>query len=263
MRAGKSEPKEDDVPHFSSDGIRIAYETYGEGSPILMIHGFASNGRVNWLDTGWVETLTEAGRRVITIDNRGHGQSEKLYNPDLYPARKMAGDAARLIEHLGVGPLPVMGYSMGARISAFLALDRPDLLFAVIFGGLGYNMVTGMSNSARIVAGLLAPSLEDVEDTTGRMFRRFAEHTGSDLKALAACMQSSRDPISEDDVRRIDVPALVAVGSEDEVAGDPQKLADLLPRGEVCVIERRDHMRATGDKMFKQAVLDFLARLTS
>lgn len=251
------------MPLFSSDEIEIAYETYGHGAPILLIHGFASNGEVNWVDTGWVEALTGAGRQVVTIDNRGHGKSEKLTDPDLYPARIMARDAANLIEYLGIGPLPVMGYSMGARISAFLAMDRPDLLNAVIFGGLGYNMVRGLNDSEAIVAALLAPSLEDVEDKTGRMFRRFAESTQSDLQALAACMQSSRDRITEDDIRSIKTPVLVAVGAEDDIAGDPQALAELLPNGEAFVIPRRDHMRATGDKAFKQAVLDFLNDLTS
>lgn len=263
MRLAAAETKGFALPDFTSDEIQIAYEVHGEGAPILLIHGFASNGQVNWVDTGWVETLTDAGFQAITIDNRGHGSSEKLYDPAAYPARIMAQDAANLIDHLGIGPLPVMGYSMGARISAFLALDRPELVSAVIFGGLGINMVRGFQNSEVIVAGLLAPALEDVGDPTGRMFRRFADSTGSDRKALAACMQSSRDPITEDDIGRIDVPALVAVGSADDVGGDPEALAALLPRGEAYVIERRDHMRATGDKMFKQAALDFLDGLTS
>lgn len=228
-----------------------------------MIHGFASNGRVNWLDTSWVETLCGAGYQVITIDNRGHGESEKLYDPAAYPAREMAEDAANLILHLGLGAIPVMGYSMGARISAFLSMRHPELVSAVIFGGLGINMIKGFQNSEVIVAGLLAPSLDDISDPTGRLFRRFADSTGADREALAACMQASREPISEDDVRSIDVPALVAVGSADDVAGDPQELVALLPRGEALVIDRRDHMRATGDKMFKQGVLDFLSRFTS
>ena len=73
---------------FQSDGVEIAYEVAGEGAPVLLIHGFASNARVNWRDTQWIRTLVEAGHRVIAYDNRGHGKSGKLYDKaeDLYSA---------------------------------------------------------------------------------------------------------------------------------------------------------------------------------
>src|SRR5690606_31605531 len=107
------------MPTFVSDGINLAYETYGEGAPVLLIHGFGSSGRVNWVETGWTETLTAAGYQAITIDNRGHGESEKLYDPERYYPWLMADDAARLLAHLGIRSAPVIGYSMGARIAAF------------------------------------------------------------------------------------------------------------------------------------------------
>ena len=113
------------MPSFLSAGIEIAYEVYGEGRPILLIHGFASSGIINWVNTGWVEALQKAGWAPITIDNRGHGESRKLYDPKLYFAHDMADDAARLLDQLGHAAVPVMGYSMGARISAFLALRHP------------------------------------------------------------------------------------------------------------------------------------------
>ncbi|HHS82334.1 MAG TPA: alpha/beta hydrolase [Devosia sp.] len=250
---------------FDSDGVRIAYHRHGAGRPIILVHGFASNGRVNWLDTGWVDTLCEAGWGPISIDNRGHGESEKLYDPALYPARTMAGDVARLIVHLGLVAdgegVPVMGYSMGARICAFLCMDHPELVRAAIFGGLGINMIRGIGGSEAIVQALLAPDLDHVRDRTGRQFRIFAEHTRSDLKALAACMQSSRDPIRAEDLSGIRVPVLVAVGERDEVGGSAEELAALLPRGTALVIPGRDHMRATGDALFKKGVIEFLSEL--
>ncbi len=248
------------MPKFTSEGFEIAYETYGEGPPVVLVHGFASSGQVNWVATGWVETLTEAGYQAITIDNRGHGQSEKIYDSEYYSAREMAKDTINLIDHLGIGPAVLLGYSMGARISAFAALDAPEKVRAVIFGGLGINMIHGMSNSEEIIEGLLAPALSSVTHKTARQFRIFADHTRSDRKALAACMAGSRARISADDVKKISVPALVAVGSEDDVGGAPEPLAELLPQGEVLVIERRDHMRATGDPQFKTGVLAFLQR---
>ena len=112
---------------FSSDGVHIAYidvppEGHDRGEPILLIHGFASNHRVNWVNPRWVETLTRAGRRVVAFDNRGHGASQKLYAPHDYRSDLMARDAANLLAHLGIGRADVMGYSMGARIAAFLTL---------------------------------------------------------------------------------------------------------------------------------------------
>ena len=249
---------------FQSEGIEIAYEIYGTGKPIVLVHGFASNGAINWLDTGWVQTLMEAGYAPITIDNRGHGLSQKLYDPILYPARVMARDVAGLIEHLQLnqnfGPVPIMGYSMGARICAFVSMNYPAKVSAAVFGGLGINMIHGLGGSQEIVDGLLAPKLSDVQTKTGRMFRIFAEHTQSDLKALAACMQSSRDPISAPALGGIDVPVLVAVGDVDSIGGSAEELADILPKGEALVLKGRDHMRATGDKNFKLGVVDFLSK---
>ena len=106
---------------FDSNGVEIAFSDAGRGAPILLIHGFASNSAVNWADTGWVETLIRARRRVIAIDNRGHGMSEKLYDSEKYAAPVMAGDAGRLLDHLKIARADVMGYSMGAR-----ALDIED-----------------------------------------------------------------------------------------------------------------------------------------
>ena len=119
---------------FISDSVEIAFDDHGQGEPVLLIHGFASNARVNWVDTGWVKTLADSGFRVVTIDNRGHGESEKLYNPDLYSALEMAEDARRLLDHLGIRQAHVMGYSMGARIAAFLTVNHPSRVVSAVFG---------------------------------------------------------------------------------------------------------------------------------
>ena len=118
------------IQFFDSDGLRLAYidvAPHGRdrGQPILLIHGFASNHRVNWVNPRWVETLTHDGRRVIAFDNRGHGASDKPSDPATYHSALMAADAARLLDHLGIERADAMGYSMGARISAYLALPIP------------------------------------------------------------------------------------------------------------------------------------------
>src|SRR3569832_1486178 len=117
------------MDHFDSDGVDIAFFFTGGGGdkqPVLLVHGFASNVETNWVNPGCVKFLTRAGSRVVAIDNRGHGQSQKLYDLFDYGAPLMAEDARRLLDHIGIKNANVIGYSMGARISAFLALTHPD-----------------------------------------------------------------------------------------------------------------------------------------
>lgn len=248
------------MPHFDSDGVEIAYLDEGQGDPILLIHGFASNSQVNWVDTGWVRELVRSGRRVIAMDNRGHGRSEKLHDPTLYSGPLMAEDARRLLDRLGLPRADVMGYSMGARITAFLALAHPERVRSAIFAGLGGNMVRPMAGTGPIAAALEAPSIDDVTNATARTFRAFAEQTKSDLKALAACIRSSRDPLTADAMATLTCPVLVAVGSEDVIGGSAEALAKIIPGAEAFVIEGRDHMKAVGDRSYKDAVIAFLAK---
>ena len=246
------------MPQFSHDGVEIAFFDQGEGEPIVLVHGFASTKEVNWNMPGWVSTLTGAGRRVVALDNRGHGASAKLYDPAAYRSAIMAEDVRALIDHLGLPRADVMGYSMGARISAFLALAHPEQVRSVVLGGLGMGLINGVGDPERIARGLEAPSLADVANSGARQFRSFAEQTRSDLRALAACMRGSRQTLSREEVGRIAVPLLVAVGSNDTIAGTPEELAALVPNAQALVIPNRDHMLAVGDKTYKAGVLEFL-----
>ena len=143
---------------FDSDGVEIAFIDEGDpaGAPILLIHGFASNIAANWVDPGWVKLLTGAGYRVVAYDNRGHGRSAKLYATEDYGAPLMAEDARRLLDHLGIERADVMGYSMGARIAAFLALAHPARVRSLVFGGLGLNMVRGVAGTGPVARALEA-----------------------------------------------------------------------------------------------------------
>jgi len=247
------------MQRFRHDGVEIAFFDEGQGKPIVLVHGFASTAQVNWVYPGWVTSLTDAGRRVIAFDNRGHGTSTKLYDPAAYRPSAMAGDVRTLLDHLGLDHADIMGYSMGARIAAFFALEHGDRLRRAVFGGLGIHLVDGGGAAERIAAALEAPTLAEVRDPLARMFRAFAEQTKSDLKALAACARGSRENLTRAQGRAITAPVLVAVGTKDALAGSARELAVLLPRGRALDIPGRDHMLAVGDKVFKAAVLDFLA----
>jgi len=248
------------MPQFNHDGVEIAFIDEGVGEPVVLVHGFASNKEVNWVAPGWVTTLTRAGRRAIALDNRGHGASGKLYDPAAYYSAIMAEDVRALLDHLGLSRADVIGYSMGARIAAFLVLAHPHRVRAAILGGLGFRLVEGVGLPDAIADALEAPSLAEVSDPTAYMFRAFAEQTKSDLHALAACMRGSRQTLSRNEVAQIAVPLLVAVGERDQIAGSPGALAALIPGAKALVIPGRDHMLAVGDRVFKSAVLEFSAQ---
>jgi pimeloyl-ACP methyl ester carboxylesterase len=253
------------LKHFSSVGVEIAFIDVAPqggdlGEPILLAHGFASNHRINWVNPRWVETLTQAGRRVVAFDNRGHGASEKPTAPEDYRADLMTRDAANLLAHLGIERADVMGYSMGARIASFLALSEPTLVRSLVLGGLGDRLTRDAGLPETIAEALEAPSLDLLADPTQRLFRSFAEQTKSDLAALAACARGFRRRLTPEEAARIAQPTLIAVGERDALAGDLSKLVALLPRAEALSIPGRDHNLAVGDKTFKAGALDFLAR---
>jgi len=246
------------MPSFRNGDVEIAYLDEGHGEPMVLVHGFASNKEVNWVQPGWVSTLTRAGRRVIALDDRGHGQSTKLYDPADYHTDLMAGDVAALIAHLKLGRADVMGYSLGSRISAVLAVRHPDSVRSLILGGVGGRLVDVAGLHSDVAAALEAPSIDDVTDRQGRAFRLFAQQTKSDLRALAACLRGSRQPLQREELATIRVPVLVAAGTRDDIAGSPHELAKMMPRGLALEIPNRDHMVAVGDKVFKAGALEFL-----
>ena len=249
------------MPQFATDdGVEIAFIDEGAGDPIVLVHGFASNKEINWVVPGWVATLTRAGRRAIALDDRGHGASGKVYEPAAYHSAIMAEDVRALLDHLRLTRADVMGYSMGARITAFLALAHPDRVRTAVLGGLGLSLVEGVGLPDSIANALEASSLAEIRDPTAYMFRAFAEQTKSDLRALAACMRGSRQTLSPAEVGRIAVPVMVAVGEKDPIAGSPEALAALIPGAKALVIPGRDHMLAVGDRVFKSAVVEFLAQ---
>ena len=248
------------MPSFHNGSVEISYLDEGEGDPIVLVHGFASSKNVNWVYPTWVSDLKKDGRRVIALDHRGHGESTKLYDPEDYHIGTMAGDVRALLAHLGIARADMMGYSMGARITAFIAQSHPQLIRSAIIGGLGIGLIAGGGPGESVAKALEAPSLDDVPDRVGRMFRAFADQTRSDRRALAACLRGSRRLMTREDVAEINVPVLIAVGTTDDIAGSASELQALIPGSEVLDIPNRDHMRAVGDKVYKAGVIDFLAR---
>jgi pimeloyl-ACP methyl ester carboxylesterase len=253
------------MQYFSSDDVNLAYLDFAplaadRHEPIVLLHGFASTHAVNWLFPQWVKTLTEDGRRVVALDMRGHGQSEKPYDPRAYDMAVLADDVARLIDHIGLERVDVMGYSLGARIATHFALRHSRRLRSLILGGVGANLIEEAGLRRGLAEAMEAKQIEDIDDPALKIFRGFAESTRSDLAALAACARGANQPLSPEELALITVPTLVCVGTRDDVAGDPHALGSLFPDVQIVDIPGRDHNRAVGDRAYKQAVLDFLHR---
>lgn len=245
--------------HFHHDGLKIAYFDEGDtaADPVILIHGFASSANVNWVYPGWLKTLGEAGYRVIAFDNRGHGASDKPLDSEAYRPWVMARDAVALLDHLEIETAHFMGYSMGARISTFAALNHQHRVRSLVLGGLGIGLTDGVGDWDPIADALLAEDAQMIEHERGKMFRAFADQTKSDRTALAACIRGSRDLVDRASMANINVPALIGVGTKDDIAGSPHELADLMPDARAVDIPNRDHMLAVGDRVFKAAVLEF------
>jgi pimeloyl-ACP methyl ester carboxylesterase len=248
------------MPSFHNGDVEIAYLDEGEGDPIVLVHGFASSKNVNWVYPAWVSELKKNGRRVIALDNRGHGDSSKLYDSEQYHIGIMAGDVVALMDHLNIARADIMGYSLGGRMTAFLGYSQPQRLRSAILGGIGMGLIEGGGPGENVATALEADSLEDVTDPVGRTFRAFADQTRSDRRALAACLRGSRRLMTKDEAADIKVPVLIAVGTVDEIAGSAAALGKIIGGAQVLDIPNRDHMRAVGDKVYKTGVLEFLSR---
>lgn len=247
------------MPSFKNGAVELEYLDEGEGDPIVLVHGFASSKSVNWVYPTWVSELRKNDRRVIALDNRGHGESSKLYDSEEYHLGIMAGDVIALMDHLKIERADVMGYSLGGRMTAYLAQTQPRRIRSAILGGIGMGLIKGGGPGENVAKALEADSLDDVIDPVGRTFRAFADQTRSDRRALAACLRGSRRLMTSEEAAQIAVPVLIAIGTSDEIAGSASELQGVIAGSQVLDIPNRDHMRAVGDRVYKAGVLAFLS----
>ena len=242
---------------FDSDGVRLHYEVNWpeRGSPMVAVHGFASDYRLNWVGTRWQEALTSSGFRVIGLDCRGHGHSDKPHDEAAYAVEVMAGDVVRLLDELDIQSAAFLGYSMGARITLEVLLDFPDRISRAVLGGIG---AAGAIDRPDAIARALRAG-EPTEDPVARTFYRFASSRPiNDLEALAACIVGLRPDANPQRLAAIQTPILVVVGENDDIARNAPELVELIPTARLVTIPGRDHMSAVPAREFKQAALEFL-----
>jgi pimeloyl-ACP methyl ester carboxylesterase len=249
---------------FTSDGVQIAYDDVtppgGAERTIVLIHGFVSNRNEGWKRTGWYTAFERRRFRVIALDQRGHGESAKLYDPNAYGREKMAGDVLALMDHLDVHRADLFGYSMGTRTALAAALAAPERVSNLILGGVGEKML----EPAPVVVGepmadaLLTEDISTITEPMLQSFRQFADEQGEDRKALAALTRRPSTPFDRDAMAALSMPVLVVTGQGDTMAGDPDGLARAFPRGHAVTVQGCDHFSAIPHALTKAAVFDFL-----
>ncbi len=247
------------MAYFDSNGVQIYFEEHGGGEPVVLVHGFASRAENNWGATNWFTALAPH-YRVVALDCRGHGKSGKPHDSAAYGGEIMGEDVIRLMDHLGIKRTLIMGYSMGGRIVTGLLMSHPERLRAAVLGGIGAASATAPSFSRKpIVDALLAENISGVTDQRAREFRQFAESTGNDLKALAACMGADREGLMTEQIaaKKIRVPVMIVIGTKDVLVGNPTLLRDAIAGSKLVMLEGRDHLSAPGDQHYKEAVAEF------
>jgi pimeloyl-ACP methyl ester carboxylesterase len=250
---------------FTSGELNIAYDDIQSGAnkTVLLVHGFATSRAENWRRLGWYGAFERKGYRVVALDQRGHGESDKPHDPAAYGREALLGDIVGLMDHLDLGRVDLMGYSMGARMALQMALSHPGRLDNLIVGGIGGRMFEP-PDPAKVPTMTMAEAMqaadpESIPDKTLRGFRLFADQQGEDRLALAAFTEGRMGGgFDKHDLGGILTPTLVVAGSRDEMAGDPQALADLIPGAKAVTLPACDHFSAIPHALYKAAVFDFL-----
>jgi pimeloyl-ACP methyl ester carboxylesterase len=186
---------------FDSDGVSLRYVVEGSGETVVLLHGFSGSAEGLYIKPGTFDALVAAGYRVVALDQRGHGQSEKLYDADSY-GMHMVEDVRRLLDHLGADKVHLVGYSMGSKVSNTFRSLYADRLLTITLGGYGWPW-----QSATVT----------LEEAKERIMNRTVL-PGNDLQALAAVSVGSNELTpSEESLRSNTVPAFAIIGDKDEV----------------------------------------------
>lgn len=247
---------------MSVEGYRIATYTWGDetAEPVLCVHGFSSSCRDNWVDTGWVRDLTRAGFRVIGVDQRGHGASEKPHDPRAYTMDYFLADLEIVLDTYLVDEVRYVGYSLGARVGWQFAVDAPHRVSRAVLGGIPDGTPLGRLNLDQAQA-----FVDDGTPITDRVTLNYVTLServaGNDLRSLIALARGMRlgdaDP---DPTHPPHQPVLFATGSDDAIIERSRLLAAATPNGRFVEIPGRHHFNTPGSRDFRAAALDFLGR---
>ena len=245
------------MPSFDSDGVRIHYTDDGAGPPVVLVHGLTSSAERNWRRPGVIDALVAAGRRVIAIDCRGHGESDRPHDPAAYAGTRMGDDVVALVDHLGIEMADLVGYSMGGMIATSLLARRPERFRRVIIAGVGDWVLRAGDGALR---GVQAPRRGGRARAAvgGWLMRGIARRMGNDPEALEAIARAPRQPLDASKLARVSNPVLLLVGRSDRGAGTPTRLAAAIPGARIEKVPG-SHITAVIDPAFRRAIVEFLS----
>jgi pimeloyl-ACP methyl ester carboxylesterase len=256
---------------FDSNGVKIHYSDEGKGEPVLLIHGFTADINKNWRAPGVIRGLLAKCYRVIALDNRGHGKSEKPHNPEKYGI-EMVEDAVRLLDHLKIKKAHIVGYSMGAIITAKLLTTHPDRFLSATLGGHGgIKQGDDLSVPEKIADSLdegkgLGPLLAAL--TPKGKPKLSAEQAkqvsmvilaANDAKALAATARGLKElAVPQAKLKANTVPTLALIGELDPLKKGVDDLDGKLSNLKTVVIKGADHITAFAQPQFLKSLQEFL-----
>ena len=247
-----------------SDGATLAVSEWnptGAGPAIVLHHGFGANTASNWERPGIADALAAAGRRVIAFDARCHGESEKILDPARLTRARLARDVTEIADEAGLGPYDLAGYSLGGFISVIVAVRDSRVRRLAICGSCDQLFLDQLADQGMryVPAALRSDDPKEVPAKVARGFRRFADATGSDRMALAACFEGINGPdwqSSGEAVPLIRVPTLVIGGKDDYIMVGVERLTDVIP-GAQMVWTSGDHFTALDDPAFAANLSEF------
>jgi len=245
---------------LSADGLNLATYDFGDENDapvVLAVHGFASSAIANWQATGWVRELTRAGYRVVALDQRGHGASDKPRDSAAYTMAALVSDVLTVLDSYVLGEVAFVGYSLGARVGWHAAIEMPTRISRAVLGGIpdGDPLTRFRVDEAR---AFIQDGIE-IEDRLSRAYLEMAAGIrGNDLAALVALVEGMRGSPQPDPLNPPVQPLLFATGAEDSILEKSRMLAQSTPHGTFFEIPGRNHFNAPTARAFRNRALEFL-----
>jgi pimeloyl-ACP methyl ester carboxylesterase len=249
------------MPYTDNHGTRIHYEVEGRGPALVLVPGFVGTLE-DWRDFGYTPILGKRNRLVL-IDPRGRGSSDKPHEPDAYTMQHMVHDLVAVLDDLEIEKAHYFGYSMGAVIGFSIPFHAADRFQSLILGGAAYPLDENAFRDDPIVVAIqqgLEQALADSPDRPMEAFvaalekalgpyppDRRARMLAGDARALAAAAHAMRQiqwPPAEEALPRVNLPCLLFAGGNDTFHPGAERCAALLPGSTFRTLEGLGHLEA-------------------
>ena len=246
------------MPYTNSDGIRLHYAVRGEGTPLVLLHGWTASAGTNFDAFGWSDALAPHYRLVMP-DLRGHGRSAKPWRRAAYSPALMAADVMAVMDAAGAGRALLLGYSTGATVAVELLVRYPGRFGAAVLGGIGTEFHASWGRRGAPEDGLPRPWIDWFPRRNARAFLGWLRNDPIALGCAFAGMFHNRPPVDLDRLGDIRAPVLVVDGTRDGFCRSAPDLVARIPGARLATISGRNHATTIGDRRFKEIALAFLA----